>query len=225
MQELITKKVEELTTNGKLDEIITKEVTAAMQNTVRDVLRSYGDVGKALEEKLRKDILGSIEKLDFVQYSQTIIDLMQSSLNQSIVEYGVEPAKEVINKFVGALEKKEWKLSEIIEKFKEQEVDEDERDESGTISLVVRPSNYGSIWIGFDMKEDISEDYKCKYRISVKEKDKKLWYFTNEKEKLTPLTESNLTGFDLFLFKLYACKCTIEIDERNCDLEWSTYND
>jgi len=226
MQDLITKKIEEITANGKLDEIITKEVTEAMQRTVRDVLRSYGDVGKALEEKLKKDIMSNIDNLDFVEYAQSLTNLVESTLNKSIVEYGIEPAKEAINRFVGALEKKEWKLSEIIEKFKESYIEDESKDEneSGEIALFVRKNDYGSTWIGFDGNEKIDYEYKCKYRISVNDKDKRLWYFTNEDEKLSPLTESNLTGFDLFLFKLYACKCTIEIDENKCDREWSTYN-
>jgi len=225
MQDLIIKKVEEITANGKLDEIVTKEVTQAMQETVRNVLRSYGDVGKALEEKLKKDVMGGIEKLDFVQYAQTLTDLVQSSLNQSIVEYGVAPAKEAINKFVGALEKKEWKLSEIIEKFIEEEVkEEDSHGESGEISLVVRESQYGSTWIGFDQKEGHDSEYRCDYRIAINDKDKRLWYFTKESEKMSPLTECQLTGFDLFLYKLYACQCTVEVDRNNCEIEWSTYD-
>jgi len=225
MQDLITKKVEEITANGKLDEIVTKEVTQAMQETVRNVLRSYGDVGKALEEKLKNDVMGGIEKLDFVQYAQTLTDLVQSSLNQSIVEYGVAPAKEAINKFVGALEKKEWKLSEIIEKFIESEVIEDDsHGESGEISFFVKKTDYGSTWIGFDKEEDKSSDYNCDYRLAINNKDKKLWLFSKESNKISPLTESNLHGFDLFLYKLYACKCTIEIDESNCETEWSTYD-
>jgi hypothetical protein len=224
MQELITKKVEEITANGKLDEIVTKEVTAAIQNTVRDVLRSYGDVGKALENKLKNDIMAGIDKLDFIQYSQSLLDLISSTLNKSVAEFGIEPAKEMLNKFVGSLEKKEWKLSEIIEKFKESEIDDDSHGESGEITLIVRPSSYGSVWIGFDFKGGVDYEHRCKYRISVDEKDKKLWYFTNEKEKLTPLSESNLSGFDLFLFKLYACQCTVIVDESDCDLEWSTYD-
>lgn len=224
MQELITKKLEELTSNGKLDEIITKEITAALQNTAREALRSYGEVGKALEEKLKKELLSNIAGLDFTQYAKTMTDLMESSLNKSIIEYGIEPAKEMINRFVGQLEKKEWKLSEVIEKFKESFVNEDDRDESGVISLVVKPSSYGSVWIGFDEKEGQNSDYNCKYRLSVDDKTNRMWYFTNDKEKITPLTESNLTGFDFFLFKLYACQCTLILDEEECDLEWSTYN-
>jgi len=59
---------------------------------------------------------------------------------------------------------------------------------------------------------------------SKHDKDKRLWYFTKESEKMSPLTECQLNGFDLFLYKLYACQCTVEVDRSNCETEWSTYD-
>ncbi len=224
MQEIIVKKMEELTSTGKVDEIVTKEVTTAIQNTIKRVLDPYSDVGKAMQEKLTNDILSGMEKMDFVQYASSLNSLVQAELGKGIIQYGLEPALEMIKEFGGQLEKKEWKLSEIIAQFIEQEVLPEEPHESGEISLVIEKSKYGSIWIGFDPESGHDTDYRCKYRISVNEKDGVMWFFSNEQQKLTPLIKSNLSGFDLFLFKLYACKCTIVVDESDCETEWSTYN-
>ncbi len=227
MEKLITAKIKELTKNGKLDEIVTKQATTFIQEMVRDVLSSYGDVSDKYKKMLKENVLSGFEKLDFVQYSKTLADLVEAELNKSIIEIGIAPAKEMINKFIGSLEKKEWKLSEIIEKFKEEEVIPDNRDSSGEIELITEVSEYGTIYIAFD-KDNTKKNhrYLCKYRLMIDSKTKKLYSPSIDDKIAHPIKEcGGLCGFDLFLFKLYATNCTIECDIDNIDPSWSTYND
>lgn len=225
MQELINNKIKELTENGELDKIITKEATTFLQNTVNKTLASYGDVTKKFEEKLKVAVMDGIERLDFISYAQTISDMVQSELNKSVVEFGIAPAREMLKSFTGELEKKEWKLSEIIAKFITMEVEKDGEQDSGEISLLVEKSDYGTYWIGFDENSDKTYRHHCRYQLAINAKDKRLWSITIDKDHVSPLTDTPVSGFALFLFKLYAMKCTVEVDDSACELEWSTYND
>ena len=220
MQELITAKIKEITENGKLDEIVTKHATEFVSDTVNDILRSYGDVAKAYKDKITKSLMGSIETMDFVQYSKSLSDLIESELNQSIVKVGLIPAKEMIKEFVGELEKKEWKLSEIVEKFIEMEVMADDDNESGEISFVHEKSDYGTHYVGFDSESDKTMRYKCKYTLMFNKSDGTMYAPTMDKKEVHPITEGYLRGFELFIFKLYACKCKIVMDPEKVQTEW-----
>ncbi len=221
MQNLINEKIKELTENGKLDEIVTQSAIKFIQNIVNETLSSYGDVGKKYKDRLQQSLLSGLESVDFVCYSKVLTDLIESELNKTVVSIGIEPVKEMIKSFTGELEKKEWKLSEIIERFIEEEVSSD--NESGEISFTHSISEYGSEHIAFD-KEDNKLPYNCKYRLMINTKTKKLYSPTVEGLGLHPISEMGLYGFDLFLFKLYAIGCTIECDVNKVETEWSNYN-
>jgi hypothetical protein len=225
MQKLINQKIKELTENGKLDEIVTKRAIDFINGIITDALHGYSDASKQFKQKLNSSLIEGFEKIDFVQYSKILIDLIESELNKSVVEYGITPAKEMIQKFVGAFDKKEWKLSEIIEKFKE-EVIPDEYGQSGEIAFFNEESSYGTYWIGFDEESDNKiHKYQCKYKIGVDKKTKMLYSPTIEGLNIHPLSQMGLAGFDLFLFKLYAMGCTVDCDFENIETLWSTFED
>lgn len=226
MEELINAKFKELTENGKLDEIITKRVSEFINNIISDSLSSYSDVSKSFKQKLNNRLIEGFEKLDFLQYSKVLTDLVECELNKTILEVGIAPVKEMIKNFTGTLEKKEWKLSEIIEKYKEEEVIPDEHGESGKITFIYEISDYGSILIGFDESLDRkTHRFQCKYQLMIDKKTKRLYSPTIEGVDTHPLNKVGIYGFDLFLFKLYAMGCTIDCDRENVETEWSTYND
>lgn len=227
MEKLINDKIKELTDNGKLDEIATKQATKFLEGIMSDALCSYGDVAKAYKAKLTAKLLEGFENFDFIKYSKSLTDLIEAELNKSIIEFGIAPAKQMIQSFVGNLEKKEWKLSEIINKFKENEVIPDEHGQSGEIAFIYEVSDYGTIYIGFDKEtKDKNKRYQCDYHLMIDKKDGKLYPPHIEGKPIHPITEGGgLYGFDLFLFKLYAMNCTIICDPDNVETEWDTYSD
>ena len=96
---------------------------------------------------------------------------MEAELNKSVVEFGIEPAREMIKDFVGSLEKKEWKLSEIIERYKEMEVIPDDKHEEGEIAFIYEKCDYGTIYVSFDEEKGKKvERYNCKYRLMIDNK-------------------------------------------------------
>lgn len=225
MQELINNKFKEITESGKLDEIVTKQVTSFINEVIKESLSSYGEVNKAFKEKLNAKIIEGFDRLDFVQYSKTLADLVESELNKSVVEIGIAPAKKMISEFVGSLEKKEWKISEIIQKYKEDKVIPDGYGESGEIAFIQETSDYGTVFIGFDeSNKNITHRFQCKYQLMIDGKSGRLYSPTIEGVALHPVSEMGLYGFELFIFKLYAMECTIDCDFGNVETEWSTYN-
>lgn len=219
IEKLINDKLNELTKNGKLDEIVTQQTTNFIKGILNDSLACYSDVNKSFKEKLNTKLIEGFDKLDFVQYSKIITDIVESELNKTIVEIGIEPIKKLIQKFTGSLEKKEWKLSEIIEKFKNEEINQEENGE-GEIAFMHEISDYGTIHIGFDEDKNKNYRYQCKYQLMIDKKTKKLYHPSIQGINAHPISDK-LYGFDLFLFKLYAMGCTVECDFDYVDTSWS----
>ena len=221
MKELINNKFEELTNNGKLDEIVTKQVTNFINQTVQETLSGYGGVSKAIKEKLTKDILDNIDNISFVKYAALLAENIESQLKNTVLEIGIEPIRKTIADFVEEIEKKEWKLSEIIEKFIEEEVLPDDDYAEGEIFFEVERSNYGFIHISFD--EDKNAKYTAKYRIML-DKDNKVCIPSIDSRKLKGTEIIGLRAFELFIFQLYVFNCTVEVDEAYVQTRWSTHD-
>jgi len=174
---------------------------------------------------LEENLLHGMDKIDFVLFSKSITDLIESELNKTVIAIAIEPCKKMINDFVSNLEKKEWKLSEIIELYKEREVIPEANNESGEIAFVHEVSDYGTIWVGFgEESKGTNHRYQCKYRIGIDAKSRQMYSPIIDDKVVHPLNECGIYGFDLFLFKLYATGCTIIDDYENVETGWSTYN-
>lgn len=221
IDQIINAKMQELIEKGEVDKIVEEHLKKAIASIIDSSLRSYSDVGKALEKKLNESMLSGMDKIDFTVYRDVVIGIIQKELNGTVAEYAAKPVQESIAKFMDVIEKKEWNLSEIIERFLEDIVEDKDMHEDGNISFVMKQSSHGTFWIGFDENPGKTEDYNCKYRIAINEKDGKLWYFTIDDRPVDPSKTSSIYGFDEFLFKLYANKVKVNIDSVNTS--WSTY--
>jgi len=222
LDQIINQKMKELVERGEIDKIVEDNLIKTLNNIVESSLRSYSDVGKALEKKLGETMLAGVDKLDFTIYRDTVISIIQKTLNETSATYAVAPVTDAINKFMDVIEKKEWQLSEIIGKFIEDIIEDADIHDEGQISLVVKDSSNSSVWIGFDKESGKDQDWNCKYRISIDKKSGRLWYFSIDDEPVNPLKTSSIYGFDEFLFKLYANRVIVNIDSP--ETSWSTYD-
>lgn len=228
IDQIVNDKLKELIEKGEVDKIVEDHLKKAINGIIENKVRSYGEVGKALEKKISEALMGGIEKIDFTTYRTAVIEVIQTHLNGTFLEHAIKPIEDTVNNFMDVLEKKQWKLSEIIQKFIEMEIIKDEDpNQSGEISLIIKESDYGTVWIGFDEDSGKRSDHDCKYRIALnlhrEKKDNKMWYFSIDDKPVSPMKTSSIHGFDEFLFKLYANRVEVIVDD--CETEWSTYGD
>lgn len=218
MKDLILNKLEELSTNGKLDESVTKQVSGFINDIIKDTLSSWSDVNKEFKRKLNEEILAQSSKINFTSHAILISELIANELNKTVLEIAIDPIKKIISDVTESLEKREWKLSEIIAKFIESEVIPDDTYGHGEILYKLEYSSYDYKYVIFD------EDAKTrspKYRIMLN-KDNKVCTPSVDSERLNAITGLNLYRFDMFIFKLYASGCTIILDEDEVETTWST---
>lgn len=223
IQVVVQQQLEKIIQEGKLEAIVRAKVEKTVEEVVQDIVRSYSDFGKGLKEEINKAFKIDFEKISAVDYNHIVVTIVKEHLDKRLLESVKEPIAKEIDEYLGPLEKKEWKLSEIIEKFKQDEIED--RYDGGEITLHVEKSSYGSTHISFD-KEDGKGRHECEYEMSLETKTGIPYSF--KAGKYSPhygeLRTSSMRGsFDKFMFRLYAQRVSIAVDD--CDTGYHYDND
>ena len=216
---LITEKVQQVQDSGKLEEIIEKNVIECLEDVVSDSFRWSGEAKKAIETGLKEKLAVDLSKIELPQYQKIVSGIVETQLNNAFVKDLTKSIEEAITSITGVLEKKEWKLSEIIEKFIES-IDKscdgsmDEQHESCSLHV---DGNDKFIHVYFDMESGKGK-YKCGNSLFIY--DGKLSSATVDNNMFTPLYAKSKNGFDEFIFRLYCNAVTIIVDEYECELDY-----
>lgn len=223
IQVIVQQQLEKIINGGKLEDIVRAKIEKTVEEVVQDLVRSYSDFGKGLKEEINKAFKIDFEKISAVDYNHIVVTIVKEHLDKRLLESVKEPIAKEIDEYLGPLEKKEWKLSEIIERFKQEEIED--RHDGGEITLHVEKSSYGSTHISFD-KEAGKRRHDCEFDLSLSTKTGIPYIF--RAGKYNPhngdLRTSSLHGaFEKFLFRLYAQRVSITVDE--CDTEYYYDND
>lgn len=225
IQEQVQSALNNIVASGTIEEIITKKVEKTIEDILTDSLRSYSDFGKKLEEVIKQSLQIDLSKISTIGYQQIVVDIVKQKLQEATLNHISEPIEKALNEVIAPFEKRTYKLSEIIEKYKEHQWDSSDDDEM-EISFHVEESSYGSIHIGFD-KENDKKKYNCEYQFSIDKKGNNIYSFEIKgwKSQKGDLRSSSIHGeFDHFIFNLYASQCPIEIDENWVETYWTRYD-
>jgi hypothetical protein len=218
IKQAVNEQFNKLIEEGKLESIIQQKLEKLIDELLADSLRSYSDFGKKLSAKLKEALNVDFSRLNLVDYNHVVLSVVKESLDNRFEDSIKKPIADQISDYFGKLEKKEWKLSEIIDEFKKETEFYDDEDE---ITLVVDKTRYYSTHIYID-KEGHKKKYDCEYQLSLNTKTGVPYSF--QAGKYNPhkgdLRSSSLHGaFEKFLFRLYAQQATIIINEDECDIE------
>lgn len=220
LEKVVQEEFNNLVESGKVKEIIAKNLENTVQEIFKSSLREYSDFGKELQAVVKEALKVDLTKISLLGYQQIVTDIVKEQLEAHVLTQVAAPIEEALKVILTPFEKRIYKLSEIVEKFKECEIEESE----GELTLIVEHSSYGSIHIGIDESDRKDSVWNCDYRFSLDKTDKRIYSFESERSLSKDLTKKSLgRGFTKYLFNLYASQCTIEVDESNCETEW--YND
>ncbi|SEC45136.1 hypothetical protein SAMN04489761_3029 [Tenacibaculum sp. MAR_2009_124] len=216
---LISNKVKEIADDGKLSEIVEKHTIDCIDSIIKDVFRWNGEGKKAIEEAVKSKLDLPLEEINVSRYNKAISNIIEHNLNNSALEIAKNDIKEAIDKVTGVLDKKEFTLSEIIEKYIDsidKSYDGDMEDEYGELSFHVESS--GSFTrIYFDQKSD-KNFWECENSIGLH--NSKIFTAKSNGVDFSPFTISPFNGFESYLFQLYANNVTVIIDESKVETEY-----
>ena len=212
-------KVQEVETSGKLEEIIEKHLISCLDDIVGDSFRWNGEAKKSIEEALKGKLNISTENLNISRYQKIVTDIVEKQVNDTVVKNLSDQIKETVDGITEVLDKKDWKLSDIISKFVDsldKSYDGDMDDQYGECTLIVKEGR-GFAHIYFD-KEEGKANYSCSNQIDLH--DGKIYNVKIDGENYSPFHISSMDSFESFMFKLYCNNVRVEVDESNCELDY-----
>lgn len=217
LSKLVNEALENIHQEGLVATIVRKKLEKTIESVVDDVLGSYGDFGKSLKEQV-KSLLGiNLSKIDIPSYNTLVLQIVKEKLDQVTHTMGTEKIKAQMDELLADV-KSEYKLSELITKWKE-EANEDHDHDGKDFSLHIEKS-YTSTWVHLD-PEPRKTKHQCEYAALVKDDGTLFCIRVGDRELKTKTMLWGLNGPGEDLFKIYAHGSKLIIDEDEIDLEYS----
>ncbi|RXZ84449.1 hypothetical protein EBB07_00030 [Paenibacillaceae bacterium] len=217
LNKLVNNALVEMTEAGYVQQVVKKALEKTVSSVVDDLIGGYrSDFKTSLENHVKANLNVDMDRLNLTGYNVLLLNTVQEILDDQIQTQGIERVKEELTQMFSPMEKKEWKLSEIIEKMKNKENEDHEKD-GESISFHYDDSFSLGIHVYFDPESD-KEKYECEYSfyISRDERNKNMGRLTTlrigNKELTNKQVLNGFYNFDKFLFQLYATGATIIAD-------------
>lgn len=220
---LVNQSLANIEESGFVKEVIQKRIEKTVTETIDELLRGYSPFGKALKSEIESKLQVNFKELDIASYNQVVLNAVKEKLDQAVYVQGVEQIKASMDAMLSDI-KPEYKLSEIIEKLKECAEDDAKENDWSEISFHIDADRSVLAFVYFD-EEPGKEKYRCKYRLSIC-KDGRLNTVEIRDCKLdNRLVMGRMSGMEELMFKLYAHKPVIIIDENHVETEYSSEYD
>lgn len=203
LTEIISSTLEKVI-ESDLEKAVEKEVKKCLENVISDIF-GYGSKSREmLKEKFSTQIGICLENLKIENYNTMVINAIEKSINGELLLRVEEQIKETVLSKIAILEKKEYKLSEIVNLFKEEVLEDMDEGEERELTVIVEKDGDTFTRIYLDKEENQSK-YKCKYTILL---------YRGQVATCNPLSnpENMPYGFDKTVFALYANRAQITID-------------
>lgn len=223
IKDVISKKLED----GTIEKLLSEQLENGITNVLKDLFRSYGDVAKVIEEKIKSVMIPYLEGYDYSEYITKLDSVLVEVLKSSAVEN-----KRLLSNFkelmVFDYGKKTIKASELYEawcKFVAKEVNTDELEveyddgvsyEPVEVSLDIEYQDRRS-WSSFEdatliLECEHDEKMNFEIRLSRWEETKDKTWSINYKQCHELHSLRYLNKFEIFLMKLDQVGIKLEID-------------
>lgn len=207
----LNKIVNETLCNLEEEKFVEKVVKERLEKTITgivdDVFREYGDFGKSLKTYIEGNLNVDLDKLGLEGYNTLALAAIKEQLDQTITVQGIEKLKKSTEEMLSDV-KKSYKLSEIIEKLKNQSTEEEWGCDDKITLFIERDGSFTHIYID---EEEKDRKYDCDYQINIS-KDKPYSIKLKGDGINTKKILGGLYGLDRLLFKIYSTGAKVELD-------------
>lgn len=217
--------------DGTVERLIEQKLEEVIKKSLDDVFGYCGEGKKLFDKKLNETIVPVIEKHDFNQYLVKLDEVLTSIVNQTTLADN----KRILDSFKECLtepQKKEIKLSEIFEKYRQHVADNVSTDdleaccddgepyyECVTANMEVEHedkgwfvSKYDDCYVRFTCEED--KDLNCQIKL-YKGTDEKEWKILRGINGIEINSLRNLSRFEIFLSVIERSYTKIILDTEN----------
>ena len=223
LNKLVNQGLADIETEGFVKQAVNKHLKKTIESIIGDIFCSYSTFGKKLKAEITNQLNVNLEELKLAGYNTMVLNTVKEKLDEVIHIQGIEKIKESLDALLDNV-KPEYRLSELIEEMKGK-VNEYGDYNDREISFHIRPDRSILTFINFD-EEPGKQDYQCKYKIWVNSDTGVIAGAEIGDQKFdNRVIMGGLRGFEETLFKLYAAKPKLIIDESNVVIEYRSEED
>jgi RNase P/RNase MRP subunit POP5 len=219
IQVIAQEKLKNIVEDGRLEAMVEKQLVSTMQSIIGDVFRDYSDFGKELKKVLQEKMQVNLDNIALGTYNNMVCRVIEESMT-GILEEKKDAVKKTITSLLQLPEKKEWKLSEIVAKYRESLYEYPE------VVINIEETEYGHTWANIGEKEKKSyssyssstQSYDIRMIIDKKtNKISNVWFKSSDLDiRKARVYDHSLEGF---LMQLWSNDCVIELDEDDAEYE------
>jgi hypothetical protein len=212
----------------KLPELLGKKVEKMLDELLTDMFKSYGDIGKDVQQKIQKNLNINLERVNMVDYNHLIANAIANRLGELVNENSVEPIIKMVDEIVGFIEKKKINLSEIHTFFYERMV-ENAFSSGGEFTFLVQ-HHFERKWYSIGIDQDKNKDIdSCDIQFSINESGRiflfKSGNYWNKPKMVTPASIVMMDRVQRQIYRLYCAQVEIVVDETHFDNHYSLSED
>jgi len=217
LSDIITREVQRLASEEAIQAYVAKKIDECIKNAVDTAMRSWGGVGKQIDEAVAKS-LALPAGIDLPEFGHMLLALLRSRMEGRIDQLLADHITAEMDEIL-ALGRREIRLSEMVGEMVKS-ITEEEPDRHGEyMTVVVEPSFPSSDVLKDCWNISIDEDggidpRKCSLRFSVGSGGKISTLSLNGTAVHTQMRVSGLYGPAKSLFCLYATGGKFIVDDR-----------
>jgi hypothetical protein len=217
IQSIIESKIEEQIQSGAIEKMVETQLTKMMSGVIENALSSYEDIADSVKKIMKEKLEINLDALQLSSYSTMMVRVIEESA-VGILEVHKQKMKDTISSILAVPEKQNWKLSEIVNKYRGQLYENPE------LVLQIKLTDYGHTWVNIGEKQESTSRYSSNQSYDIKMIiDKKtniisnVWY----KEDVVDSRKTKIYNHSIeaWLASLWMNSCTIEIDEDDAEYE------
>ena len=219
--EIINKAIKDMNIEQIIIEKTQESIKETLESIIRDTFKSYSNFGKELEKKVSEELKINLDEIKLDEYNQIIISLFRQSLKENSTNnlYLKEKIDDLVKELTQTEIKQEYKLSEIVELYKEEFSEDAQEDEIEEMYLnVVIESNFWTrIYLN---KKEVNHKHEAEVQFSVDHKTGRIEHLNLEGDMIKgrAIYKNRVYGVDKLLYQIYLVGAKIIVDEKDCDL-------
>ena len=209
--------VEKVLASGLVEKTLEESIGECVESALKRMTYQDSEFGKALQQQLAT-ALNCGTDLGLPSYGHTLLQIVQRQVNETLNGHLYANVQKTLEKLLET-PPATIKLTELVERFIEDNADSHSRDGSDWITLLVDHSDvvdgYRSVFL--DPRKG-REKHRCAIRLST-DKEGRVYSLQIDGVKVEEkLFVGNLRHFEKFLFQLFVCKVPIEFDDEANDI-------
>lgn len=213
---------DKIQSEGFIEQIVRAKLEETIKSIIDGLFRSYSDFGKGLEKKLGEKIAVNLGNIDLPKYNIMLENYIKEQTTTVMNEQHKKLIDERLSDILKKEEKREWKLSDIVQEIvdENEEAAEENDWEKPSFHIDGQGCKPGLTFIRIDPEPD-KEKYQCCFDICLDNESGKIHSAEVGEYESKDFRRDKfliyLHGVEALIFRLYSQGCVITTDVEQCE--------